>query len=166
VIHEPEALMKTLPPTNFTLFVRTDFSDDAAWKAVCSEIRQPPAEELAWFAKWAELNAEMGQFVGQLQAHVEIVDDPDYANLAVEHLLECLPPDSHHTFLFVVDRTTISRPDHPILVVDLYWQRGRTFRAIPSQIQTIENNLSIANCDWEDFADHVDDERIYRGRTD
>ena len=100
-----------------------------------------------------------------MQAHLEIVDDPEYANLSVERLLERLPPETQHLFFFVVDQETISRPEHPILVVNLYRHRGRSFRAIPSQIQCIENNLSICNCDWEDFADYVDDKGVYRGQA-
>jgi hypothetical protein len=63
----------------------------------------------------------------------------------------------------VVDRITIASPEFPVLVIDLYADRGRTFRAIPSQIQSIENNLSIANMDFFEFADHVDLDGIFRG---
>jgi hypothetical protein len=34
---------------------------------------------------------------------------------------------------------------------------------LPSQIQAIENNLSIANMDFEDFADSVDADGVFRG---
>jgi len=50
-----------------------------------------------------------------------------------------------------------------VLVIDLYADRGRTFRAIPSQIQGIKNNLSIANMDFFEFADNVDADGIFRG---
>jgi hypothetical protein len=36
-------------------------------------------------------------------------------------------------------------------------------RALPDQIQGIENNLSIANMDFSDFADAVDDDGTMRG---
>jgi hypothetical protein len=63
----------------------------------------------------------------------------------------------------IVDQTAISHPDHPLLVVDLYTGSGNEFRAIPSQIQGIENNLSIANMDFEEFAEAVDEDGIFRG---
>jgi hypothetical protein len=47
--------------------------------------------------------------------------------------------------------------------MDLCNRRGRTFRAIPSQIQGIENNLSIANMDFYEFADWVDEDGVFRG---
>jgi hypothetical protein len=40
---------------------------------------------------------------------------------------------------------------------------GREFRAIPTAVQSIENNLSIANMDFEDFAEAVDEDGVFRG---
>ena len=62
----------------------------------------------------------------------------------------------------IVDRMTLSHPDHPVLVVDVMSERGAEFRAVPSQIQSIENNLSIANMDFEEFAACVDADGIFR----
>jgi hypothetical protein len=53
--------------------------------------------------------------------------------------------------------------EHPVLIVDLFERSGREFRAIPSTVQSIENNLSLANMDFEEFAEAVDDDRIFRG---
>ena len=55
------------------------------------------------------------------------------------------------------------QPGVPILVVDLRRERGRGFRAIPSTIQSIENNLSIANMDFFEFANAVDEDGVFRG---
>jgi 4-amino-4-deoxy-L-arabinose transferase-like glycosyltransferase len=155
--------MKLLPATEDTWFIRTDFSDEEAWKATCAAIREIPSEDKKAFALWAEANAAIGQNAGELRANVDFIDDPDYADIAIDQLLKLVPENIHVTFLFAVDQTTIAHKEHPILVVDLYHVRGRTFRAIPSQVQGIENNLSIANMDWEDFADHVDKDGIFRG---
>jgi hypothetical protein len=63
----------------------------------------------------------------------------------------------------VVDSVTIAHPDFPVLVIDLNSERGRGFRTVPSQVQAIENNLSIANMDFFEFADSVDKDGIFRG---
>jgi hypothetical protein len=34
---------------------------------------------------------------------------------------------------------------------------------IPSEIQSIENNLSLANMDFEEFAESADKDGIFRG---
>ena len=105
----------------------------------------------------------MGQDFGEPQAYVDFIDDPQYSDVTLDQLLALVPEDFSHTFLFVVDRMTVSQADHPILVVDLYAERGRTFRAVPSEIQGIENKLSIANMDWEDFANNVAPDGVFRG---
>jgi hypothetical protein len=40
---------------------------------------------------------------------------------------------------------------------------GATRRVIPSQMWCMQANLSMANLDWEDFANSVDDDGIFRG---
>ena len=80
--------------------------------------------------------------------------------------MERLPVGSHHTFLFVVDRESTTKADHPIMVLDLAEEKGRTFRSAPAQIQAIENNLSIANMDFADFAGAADPDGVFRGFSD
>ena len=58
---------------------------------------------------------------------------------------------------------TLTHPDRPIVVIDLFGEPGRTFRVIPSEIWSIENNLSIGNMDFDEFADSVDPDGIFRG---
>ncbi|KUN59541.1 DUF6924 domain-containing protein [Streptomyces griseorubiginosus] len=107
------------------------------------------------------------------EANVTYVDDPAFADLTVTELLESGPDRATHSLLLVIDETTTHSPEHPILVVDLGsepdpandWpgkRAGRSFRALPHTIQEIENNLSIANMDWGEFADGVDDDGVRR----
>jgi len=142
-----------LPTTPDVPVIRTDFSDQAAWERVKAEISWVTPDEF--------------------NAYVTYVDDPAFAGLTVTELLECGPDRATHALLLVVDETTIQSPEHPILVVDLGsepvqandWPgepAGRSFRALPHTIQEIENNLSIANMDWEEFADSVDDDGVRR----
>lgn len=101
--------------------------------------------------------------VFRFRAYVEFLDDSEYANLNKDQLLECIPKDYNHTFIMMVDQMTIAHPEHPLLVVDLFEGSGREFRATPREIQGIENNLSIANMDFDEFADAVDEDGIFRG---
>ena len=134
--------MKYFPDTHNALVLRTDFSDTAAWEAICAAIRKP---------------------VGAFKAVVDFVSDPVYDGISTEQLLSLIPQASNYTFIFIVDRIALSQPDYPILVVDLYTEPGRTFRVIPSEMCSIENNLSIANMDFEEFAEAVDEDGIFRG---
>jgi hypothetical protein len=135
-----------LPLTEDTPVVRTDFEDDAAWNAVCDLIRLPVNEH--------------GQ---DYFAHIEFVESPVFRNRTEKELLAMVPPQYRHTFLFIADRTATKGPEFPILVMDLWDEPGRTFRVIPSEIQGVESNLSIANMDFYEFADNVDQDGVFRG---
>src|SRR5688572_27757376 len=126
--------MKQLPSTESPLVLRTDFSNQAAWEVIRAEIQKPVG-------------------ILRFRANVQFLDNTDYTDITQEQLLELLPTNYGHTFIIVADQTAVSQPDHPLLIVDLFESFGREFRAIPSQIQSIENNLSIANMDFEDFAE-------------
>ena len=136
--------MRQIPQTENPLVLRTDFSNQAAWERICAIIRKPVG-------------------ILRFRANVEFIEDVEYAGITKGQLLELIPKDYSHSFIIVVDRSAISSPDHPLLIVDLYERSGREFRAIPSQIQGIENNLSIANMDFEEFAESVDESGVFRG---
>jgi hypothetical protein len=56
--------------------------------------------------------------------------------------------------------------DQTVLFVDLNelsGQVGRAFRSIPSEVEAIVANLSLANMDFAEFADKVDPDGIFRG---
>lgn len=134
--------MKPLPETEETLLLRADFTDDAAWESVCAAVREP---------------------VGEFQAYVECISDPAFDGVTPEQLPGLAGEDSARTFACIVDAETITNDEHPVLVVDLFEEPGRTFRVIPAEMWGVENNLSICNMDFADFADHTDDDGVFRG---
>lgn len=136
--------MNEIPQTEHALVLRTDFSDQVTWDKICAAIREP-----------------VGKF--HFLANVDFLDRERYANITKDQLLELIPKNYNQSFIILVDKLAISNPEHPLLIIDLYERSGREFRAIPSQIQGIENNLSIANMDFEEFADAVDEDGIFRG---
>lgn len=133
--------MKRLPDSTHALVLRTDFSDTAAWEAVRSAVREPVRDP-----------------AGTFQAYVEFVSDAEYNDLAPEQVLSIIPSGLHASFIFLVDHVTLSHPEDPILVVDLYDQPGQSFRVIPTEMWAVENNLSIANLDFDEFATAVDED--------
>ena len=78
------------------------------------------------------------------------------------------PSEDHGAaVLFIADTTTMTLPDHPILVVDLLEDGGGPpFRCIPPELRAVENNLNIANMGWNDFTDALDEDGVYRGLHD
>ena len=136
--------MKSIPATEETPVLRTDFSDERAWQTVCRAIEAP---------------------VGDFRAYVTFVSDPAFEGITVEEVVERAKHD-RAGFLFIVDALTISQEEHPILVVDLGDEPGRTFRMIPAEMWGVENNLSLANMDFEEFAENTDDDGVFRGFHD
>ena len=136
--------MTTLPASMdlHSLVVRTDFSSDAAWADLCSAITAPQ---------------------GDFRAMVQFVDDRKHDGLTTDALVELATKDSAQTFIFVVDSETFRRSDHPILVVDLHERPGRTLRVVPSAMWSVQNNLYLANMDWEEFATSADADGVFRG---
>lgn len=86
-----------------------------------------------------------------------------------------VPADVHHAVAFLVDAEALTHPDRPILAVNLHDyvegpenqgkgpQYGATFRVVPSEMWSVQNNLTISNMDWEEFADNVDAGGVFRG---
>jgi hypothetical protein len=128
------------------LVVRTDFENQRAWEEICQAIR-PPVHD--------------GEYT--FYANVEFAEDLRYRDFNVQQLLAIVPHDYDHSFVVIVDSTSVASRDFAVLVVSLREDRGRCFRAIPSGVQSIENNLSIANMDFREFAECVDQEGVFRG---
>ena len=124
------------------MVVRTDFSSEQVWVAV---------REL--------MLAETGD---GFRAYVEIVDDAAFGGYEPDSVLASVGADYAYSFVIIADRTTMTDAEHPLLIVDLVHERGRSFRAIPPAVQGIENNLSIANMDFHEFADAVDQDGVFR----
>jgi hypothetical protein len=134
-----------LPQTADTLVLRTDFSDDSAWDAVCDEIRRSECE-------------------GFIERY-DCVSDRGWKDFPQERFLDFSAPPY---FFMVVDAETIRHPEHPLLAVDLnpYSQTSREkrmFRLVPAQATGFACNLNISNMDFDEFAESADYDGIFRG---
>jgi hypothetical protein len=135
--------MKQIPiTTENALLIRTDFSDQTAWKSLMEAACEPG---------------------DPFMFNMEVMEDKEYSGAALEQLMGALPEDYPHSFIVVADGVAVSESDHPLLVVDLQEERGRQFRAVAAQVASIDNNLSIANMGFEEFADMVDETGVFRG---
>ena len=126
-----------------TPVIRTDFTDEAAWKKIQSEV--------------AEVNT-MG-----FSANVRFIDDRQYSELTGRELLQRISGLDEYGCVFIADATAMSTAEHHLLVLDPSNPTGETFRVIPSEAWGVENNLSIANMDYSEFADSVDPDGVFRG---
>ena len=134
--------MNTLPRTENPLLIRTDFSDKSAWE---------------------KLRKGVSKSYGRQRPSVEFMDDPAYDGMPKETILILASQGYPHNFIILADRTTLSLPDLPLLIVDLSNNPGSEFRAIPAEIFWIDVNLRLANMDFHEFADNVGPDGIFRG---
>jgi hypothetical protein len=131
-----------LPESENALVIRTDFSDEAAWDRLCRAIRKPSPD------------------FGFL-ANVDFVNDRQYDGATADALV-AEAPDSQQ-LLFVADRVALTHPEQPVLAVYYFDSPFRTIRVIPSELWGVENNISLANMDFEEFAENVGPDGIFRG---
>ena len=124
------------------MVLRTDFTDDVAWESICAAIRKP---------------------VGDFRAYVDFVSDPEFEGVTADRLVSLVPKYPYRSFAFIVDKVALTHPEHPALAVDLQVEPGRAFRVIPSEMWSVENNLSLANMGFEEFADAVGSDGVFRG---
>jgi hypothetical protein len=138
----------TLPSSSSSLLVRTDFTSDDAWEQVREETLRENADGF--------------------RAYVEPVSDPAFDRASWRAVKAAVPAHVERAaVLFVADATTMGSADHPILVVDLMTGAGvPPFRCVPSELWGVDNNLNLANMDWADFSDAVDDDGVFRGFRD
>ncbi|MEU8800472.1 hypothetical protein [Spirillospora sp. NPDC048819] len=135
--------MKMLPRSGATLLVRTDFHDPEKWKALQATIDTPNEDGF--------------------MASARVLDDPAYQDLSTEQILALVPDAPGYRLLTVVDKTTVGSPEMPLLVIDLLEEPRGEIRVIATEFWSIENNLSLANMDFHEFADAVAEDGIFRG---
>ena len=141
--------------------IRTDFSSDSLWEEVQALVATPLT------------------FGGRSYcATVWYVSDMKDRGKAAAEVVRSLPEDYPYRFCLVVDRDCINDVEHSLLVVGFYpsdessWERAPaetpleeivTFRVVPAAVVSVTDNLSIANMDFEDFLNTVDDDGVFRG---
>ncbi|WP_433292913.1 DUF6924 domain-containing protein [Pseudonocardia sp. CA-142604] len=146
---------RPLWPSGCALLIRTDFSNGRSWDALCEGVRTPSEDDFL--------------------ATVDIVDDEAYRGLTATQLRGLLPNPygGGPYFFFVADADAVSAAGHPLLVVPVPYPEPEyaylnetpraAFRVVVARLWSVENNLSLANMDWAEFADSVDEDGVFRG---
>jgi hypothetical protein len=126
-----------------SLVLRTDFTNDTAWASVKAALHTWKGTDSTTFAS-----------------------DPTYAGVSLHELVDAdnaASNDDKLTYLFLADATTMADVERALLALDLADQPGRTFRVPPRWSADVSTNLTLANMDFCEFADAVDESGTYRG---
>jgi hypothetical protein len=132
--------MKSLPWTAGTLLIRTDFSDQAAWQALHTAVTTPNEDDFLPI--------------------LHIVDDPAYRDLTSEQVVSLAPACQ---LLILADKTAVTASGMPLLVIRPGEPDGDELRVVAEELWSIENNISLANMDWEEFVNAADEDGVFRG---
>ncbi|MGZ2411337.1 uncharacterized protein DUF6924 [Sphingomonas sp. F9_3S_D5_B_2] len=122
--------------------VRTDFSSDGKWGEI---LALATAETPEGF-----------------RAELEPLEDPSLDGKSPKALIDAGRWGSARV-LFVVDAHTLDDCECSIACVDLSSKPGRTFRAVPSALWGVENNVRLGNMEFDEFADAADEGGMFRG---
>ena len=142
--------MIELPDIMIVPVLRLDFSDDRAWQTLRAEVMKPAPDGSGYVAT------------------VEFFDRADLSDYSPARLEAEVPrrypSASEYCFLIVVDRSAMSDPEHPVLLIDLNEDEPEpSFRALPREVAAIEANLSLGHMGFYDFASNADSDGVFRG---
>ena len=112
--------------------------------------------------EWARLSqAATNPTPKGYQASLVIVDDVDNDGAQWRDIIAVL---RRLPVAFIADVTAMTEPGFPVLVIDSWQEPPREpFRCTAAELVSVENNLSIFNMDWEDFAGCVESDGVFRG---
>ncbi|WP_337063119.1 DUF6924 domain-containing protein [Kineococcus sp. G2] len=142
VMAEDDALAASgdLPADRGSLLIRTDFTRQPQWEALVGALRTPSPEGFV--------------------PHLSTVEHQRWAGASVADVVAAAPP---HVLLVLADATALSAPEMPLLVLQVGDGVVQELRVAPEALASVENNLSIANMDWEDFAGSTGPDGVFRG---
>lgn len=138
------AVMPSLPDSEIYLLVRTFFGDDAGWDELTAIVAEETDEGFV--------------------ATVQVVDDVQFDGYSPAEL-EVAHPHRNDGWdvLYIADELAVTQPAHPLLLIRVGNSEDRPFRCRADRLHEVDANLSLANLDWDDFRDQVDESGVYGG---
>lgn len=138
------------------LVIRTDYTDDAAWRAVVAELARG-----AGGREW--------------ESPVHLVDDRRWDGVTSDEALVAAARDEELSVVFLADGVTMRSPLRPLLALDLgadddqdldpvFYQElidsppPREVRVVPDAVHLVHGNLQLANVDFPEFAEEAADD--------
>ena len=133
--------MTEIPQAGDAPLIRTDFSDGAAWERLVAATQKPSPDD----------------FLPCLQ----IIDDARFDGASANQI-GINARGTNHAVVFIADEVTMGKEDLCVLCLNVSTPEQR-FRVIPSELWAVENNLTLGNMDFEEFADAAGADGVFRG---
>jgi hypothetical protein len=127
-----------------TPLIRTWFADDDAWESLLASVHTPSEDGFI--------------------ANESVVDDPAMSKAAPSQLARLRQQQDEYSIVIAADERAMTDRENPLLVVRADGtDEPQTLRVASSELWGIENNLALANMEWEDFSGGADDDGVFRG---
>ncbi|MFJ1787716.1 DUF6924 domain-containing protein [Streptomyces anulatus] len=134
------------------LVIRTDYTDDSAWREVVAELDRVAGSE------------------GRSESPAHLVDDRRWDGATSDEALVAAARDEELSVVFLADGVTMRSPLRPLLALDLgadddhdldpvYYRElidsppPRDVRVVPDAVHMVHGNLQLANLDFPEFAE-------------
>lgn len=144
------------------VIMRTDFTDEAAWREVMAELEtsadDDPADSYDVVDAPELDGADTDTILAAIAAREELWDQLSVVFIADSTTMHA----GHHALLAV---TTMTREDiDDDEAYEAMVEFGREFRTVPSGVHEIQANLELANMDFEEFSSSAreDPEGVFR----
>ena len=125
-----------------TPFLRTGHSRPDRWDALLTSIDTPNEDGF--------------------KAYIAVLTDPELEGLTEREIRHLARVKDAERFVLVADAATLADDEFPILVVDLSGEGLPSFRVTAKCLWSVQNNLSLANMDWDEFSEATDPDGVYR----
>lgn len=128
------------------LIVRTDYSDDAAWRAIATELTTPYGES------------------PRFEPSPQLIDDAAFEGATADEVLALVADDGYLPLIFLADAATMREP-HLLLAVttltradcegqddfNYTFSYGRELRLPPAVADEVHGRLLLGNVDWPEM---------------
>ena len=128
---------------SFTPLLRTDHTRPDRWAALLACIETPTKQGF--------------------RAYVAVLTDPKLEGMTEQEIRRLPRANDAERFVLVADGLAQADDDFPILVMDMSGEGRPSFRVACKCLWAVQNNLSLANMDWEEFSAATDPDGVYRG---
>lgn len=127
-----------------TPLVRTWFGNDEAWETLLASVRRPSEDGFI--------------------ATVSVVNDQARAGAAPSVLAAMLSSQDEYSIVVAADERAMTEPEMALLVILADGSdQPQTLRVVCSELWGIENNIRLANMEWESFVQAADGDGVFRG---
>lgn len=161
----------SMPPSTLPALIRTDFSDDAAWNNLVTDLLteryiEDISDNMAAYVAPIDDRQYEGMTMGELLDMVPNLDyDPSDPDINWDAQPKHFPNEPDRPLhAYIVDARTFANPDRPILAVNFFLDHGQYFRLAAEAMVLVEANLSIGNLDFGgyDGGAEMEPDHIYR----